>query len=115
MTETGKQTEKWSLFPVGRLLFLRRGAMQTFRSRRLSHLVNIGAKTEQLLNEVGIGTQQELQKMGPTEAWKRIKRLHPEQATLPCLYSLQGALLAVPWPHLPQEVVEELLAGVRWN
>jgi DNA transformation protein len=89
--------------------------MQTFRSRRLSHLVNIGAKTEQLLNEVGIWTQQELQEIGPTEAWKRIKGLHPEQATLTCLFSLQGALLGVSWPHLPQEVVEELLAGVRWN
>ena len=89
--------------------------MQTFRPRRLSHLVNIGAKTEQLLNEVGIWTQQELQAMGPAEAWKRIKRHHPEHATLTCLYSLQGALLGIPWPHLPQEVVEELLAGVRWH
>src|SRR5205823_4769644 len=106
-------TEKGSLFPVGHLLSFRRGTMQTFRSRRLSHLVNIGAKTEQLLNKVGIWTQQELQEMGPTEAWKRIKGLHPEQATLTCLYSLQGALLGIPWPHLPQEVVEELLAGVR--
>jgi len=98
---------------LGHLRSLRRGAMQTFRSRRLSHLVNIGAKTEQLLNEVGIWTQQELQEMGPTEVWKRIKRLHPEQATLTCLYSLQGALLGVPWPHLPQEVAEELMAEVR--
>ena len=98
--------------PVGHLRSLRRGAMQTFRSRRLSHLVNIGAKTEQLLNEVGIWTQQELQEMGPAEVWKRIKRLHPEQATLTCLYSLQGALLGIPWPHLPQEVAEELLAGI---
>ena len=89
--------------------------MQTFRSRRLSYLVNIGAKTEQLLNEVEIWTQEQLQEMGPTEAWKRIKALHPEQATLTCLYSLQGALLGVPWPHLPQEVTEELLKGVRCN
>ena len=89
--------------------------MQTSRSRRLSHLVNIGAKTEQLLNAVGIWTQQELQEMGPAEAWKRIKGLHPEQATLTCLYSLQGALLGVPWPHLSQEIVEKLLAEVRGN
>ena len=79
------------------------------RSRGLSALVNIGAHTEQLLHEVGIDTQQELQELGPVEAWRRIKRLHPEQATLTCLYVLQGALLAVPWSHLSEELIEKLL------
>jgi DNA transformation protein and related proteins len=85
--------------------------MKPFRSTRLSHLVNIGAKTEHLLNKVDIWTQQELQEVGPVEAWKRIKERHPEQATLDCLYVLQGALLGVPWHKLPVELVDELLAG----
>ena len=83
--------------------------MRPSKSRRLSHLVNIGAKTEQLLNEVGIYTQQELQELGPVEAWRRLKRLHPETGTLACLYVLQGALLGLPWNKLPQEVIENLL------
>ena len=83
--------------------------MKRSRSTRLSHLVNIGAKTERLLNEVGISTQQELQEMGPIEAWRRIKGLYPEQATLTYLYVLQGALLGIPWNTLPVEVVDELL------
>jgi hypothetical protein len=89
--------------------------MPTGKSMRLSQLVNIGAKTERLLNEAGIWTQQQLQEIGPAEAWQRIKAMHPEEATLTCLYSLQGALLIMPWSHLPEEVVEELLAGIPWN
>jgi DNA transformation protein and related proteins len=89
--------------------------MRPSKSRRLSHLVNIGAKTEQLLNEVGIYTQQELQELGPVEAWSRLKRLHPETGTLTWLYILQGALLGLPWKTLPQEVVENLLVEAQWE
>lgn len=81
----------------------------TTRSRRLSELVNIGAHTEQLLHEVGIDTQQALRELGPVEAWRRIKSLHPEKATLTCLYTLQGALLAVRWSHLSEKLIEQLL------
>lgn len=84
--------------------------MKPSRSTRLSHLVNIGAKTEHILNEVDIWTQQELQEIGPIEVWKRIKERHPEQATLDCLYVLQGALLGVYWHKIPAEVADELLA-----
>ena len=87
--------------------------MRRVRSMRLSNLVNIGAKTEHLLQEVGISTQQELQAIGPVEAWGWIKRLHPEQATLTTLYRLQGALLGVPWNKLPEEIVEHLLDDVQ--
>ena len=80
---------------------------------RLSHLVNIGAKTEHLLQEVGVSTQQELQALGSVEAWRRLKRLHPEQATLTSLYRLQGGLLGVPWNKLPEEIVEQLLDEIQ--
>ena len=68
---------------------------------RLSHLINIGSKTERWLNEIGIYTKQQLQEIGPVEAWKRIKRVHPERATDTLLYMLQGAL--------SEEVREELI------
>jgi DNA transformation protein len=80
---------------------------------RLSHLVNIGEKTEHFLQEVGVSTQQELQAIGSVEAWRRLKRLHPEQATLTSLYRLQGALLGVPWNKLPEEIMEQLLDEVQ--
>ncbi len=87
--------------------------MRRVRSMRLSNLVNIGAKTEHLLQEVGVSTQQELQAIGPVEAWRRIKRLYPEQATLTSLYRLQGALLGVPWSTLPEEIMEQLLDEIQ--
>jgi DNA transformation protein len=87
--------------------------MKLSKSTRLSHLINIGAKTERLLNEVGIYTQQELQEIGPIEAWRRIKGLHPEQATLTYLYVLQGALLGTRWNTLPEEVVDELVFEIQ--
>jgi DNA transformation protein and related proteins len=87
-------------------------SMRRAKSMRLSHLVNIGAITEHLLLEVGVSTQQELQAPGSVEAWRRLKRLHPEQATLTCLYRLQGALLGVPWNKLPEEIMEQLLDEV---
>ncbi len=82
------------------------------RSVRLSDLVNIGLQTEQLLHQARIYTQQELRELGPVEAWRRIKRLYPEKATLTCLLVLQGALLAIPWRHLPEEITLRLLAEV---
>jgi hypothetical protein len=38
--------------------------MRHVRSMRLSSLVNIGAKTEHLLQEVGVFTQEELKRLG---------------------------------------------------
>jgi DNA transformation protein and related proteins len=100
---------------IGSLFFVRRENMKPSRSIRLSHLINIGAKTEHMLNEVDIWTRQDLQEAGPIEAWNRIKKLHPDQATLAFLYVLQGALLGVPWHKLPEEAVDELLAGMTWD
>ena len=77
---------------------------------RLSHLINIGSKTERWLNEVGIYTKEQLQEIGPVETWKRIKRIHPEKARETLLYILQGALLNVPWSMLSEKLREELIA-----
>ncbi|HKF38116.1 MAG TPA: TfoX/Sxy family DNA transformation protein [Ktedonobacteraceae bacterium] len=87
--------------------------MRRAKSTRLSHLVNIGEKTEHLLQEVGVSTQQELRAIGPVEAWRRLKRLHPEQATLTSLYRLQGALLGAPWNRLPEAIIEQLLDEIQ--
>src|SRR5260370_29569205 len=43
------------------------------KSIRLSHLVNIGEKTEHFLQEVRVSTQQELQTIGSAEPCGRIK------------------------------------------
>jgi DNA transformation protein len=83
--------------------------MRTSGPIRLSHLINIGLKTERWLNEVDIYTKQQFQQIGPVEAWKRIKGIHPERATDTLLYMLQGALSNIPWSALSEEVREELV------
>jgi len=84
--------------------------MRSSELTRISYLINIGAKTEHWLNEVGIYTKEHLQEIGPVETWKRIKRIHPEKATDTLLYILQGALLNVPHSMLSEKVREELIA-----
>ena len=80
---------------------------------RLTDLVNIGKLTAELLIEVGITTPQELQAVGPVEAWRWIQSRHPEKATVDCLYALQGALLQIPKKELPEAVKEELLSQIQ--
>ena len=89
--------------------------MSSSELTRISYLINIGAKTEHWLNEVGIYTKEQLQEIGPVETWKRIKRIHPEKARETLLYILQGALLNVPWSMLSEEVREELIAQAYYQ
>lgn len=43
----------------------------------LSKVVNIGEKLEEQLKEVGIGSIEELRKIGSREAWLRIRAMDP--------------------------------------
>jgi DNA transformation protein and related proteins len=87
--------------------------MDSTTPSRLTDLVNIGKLTAQLLIEVGISTPQELQAVGPVEAWRRIQARYPEKATMDCLYALQGALLHIPKKALPEAIKEELLDQIE--
>jgi hypothetical protein len=87
--------------------------MKSTPPSRLTDLVNIGKLTSDLLIEVGISTPQELQAVGPVEAWRRIQSRYPEKATMDCLYALQGALLQIPKKALPEAVKEELLDRIQ--
>ena len=76
----------------------------------LSTLKNIGAASVNILQAVGINTPNDLKKIGPVEAYLRIKR-REIQVSKVMLYALQGALLNVHWndlePHLKQQLLEE--------
>jgi DNA transformation protein and related proteins len=75
---------------------------------RLSDLKNIGPVTEQRLNEAGIRTPAELERLGPVEAYRRIKIRYPEDTTLVLLYALQGALWDAHWNELPLQTKSDL-------
>lgn len=75
----------------------------------LTQLKNIGPTVAQRLHEVGIHTREDLETVGPVEAYKRI-RARVMGTTPKCyyLYSLQGALLDVHWDDLSNEVKADL-------
>lgn len=86
-----------------------------FEKTDLSTLVNIGKTIEQRLNEVGIYSREELEKIGPVEAWRKIKRKYPHQniSARYYLYSLQGALIDARRTELPPKVESQLKAVIQ--
>lgn len=78
----------------------------------LDQLKNICKATELWLNEVGIYTTGQLELIGPTAAFQRIRERRPYVSPL-LLYVLQGALLHLEWLALPPDVRARLLLEQR--
>lgn len=82
----------------------------------LKGLKNIGPTIAARMAAVGIKTVGDLKRIGPAEAYKRVKANNPDVTIPVCyyLYSLQGALDGVHWDTLSPSVKEKLLldAGI---
>jgi DNA transformation protein len=65
---------------------------------------NIGPKSAQWLEAVGIKTLEDLEDLGAVEAYRRVKAAFPGRVSLNLLWALQGALLDLPWNELPPEM-----------
>jgi DNA transformation protein len=76
----------------------------------LSKLMNIGSTVEKRLNEIGVFTRGDLERIGPSVAYRRIKDNYPERTLPRCyyLYSLEGALRGVHWNSLSNAVKRQL-------
>jgi DNA transformation protein len=79
-------------------------------SQDLAELRNIGPTIRKRLNEIGVRTRADLQRMGPVKAYLRICQNYPNQTIPVCyyLYSLQGALMDTHWDDVPKNLKEEL-------
>lgn len=75
----------------------------------LARLPNLGAVTEQQLNQVGIHTAEELRTAGSKDAWTRI-HLIDDSACYNRLCGLEGAIRGIPKKALPDETKAELKA-----
>jgi DNA transformation protein len=84
-------------------------------SEDLAQLQNIGPTIRKRLNEIGIYTRADLQRVGPVKAYRRICENYPNQTIPVCyyLYSLQGALMDVHWDQLPAILKDELYRGAK--
>jgi len=81
----------------------------------LAQLKNIGPTVEKRLNAVGIHSRTDLERIGPAEAYKRIRAQNMGGTTPKCyyLYSLQGALMGLHWDDVPETLKAELSAEVE--
>ena len=69
---------------------------------------NIGPKSAQWLESVGIRTADDLEAIGAVEAYRHVKIAYPEKVTLNLLWGLQGPILGIEWNLLPDEMKEQL-------
>jgi hypothetical protein len=74
----------------------------------LTSLRNIGPRSSQWLQNVGIRSVEDLIAAGVVDAYLRAKAAYPDQVSLNLLYALQGGLLEIPWQDLPPEMKEIL-------
>ena len=74
----------------------------------LTDLRNIGPRSSDWLNSVGIRTVEDLEEIGIVEAYLRTKKAYPDRVSLNLLYGLQAAMLDIDWKHLPERMKRDL-------
>ena len=81
----------------------------------LSRLKNIGPTIEKRLNGIGINSKKDLQKIGPTKAYQKIKQKNSGKIIPVCyyLYSLQGALEGKHWDSISEKTKKRLLDEIK--
>jgi len=78
-----------------------------FSSRSISELDNLGPRSQEWLNAIGIYTMADLEEIGAVEAYRQLKELdYP--VTLNLVYGIQGAIINCPWNHLPPDIRDSL-------
>ena len=73
---------------------------------------NVGPKGAAWLRQVGVRTQDDLVRLGPVEAFMKVKRAG-FRPSLNLLYSLAGAIENCHWAELPDERKRALVAGAE--
>jgi hypothetical protein len=73
---------------------------------------NVGPKSAAWLRQVGVRTTEDLARVGPVEAFLKVKRAG-FRPSLNLLYSMAGALADCHWADLPEDRKQELLRGLE--
>ena len=79
-----------------------------------SKIRNVGPKSAAWLRQVGVRTQDDLVRIGPVEAFMKVKRAG-FRPSLNLLYALAGAIENCHWADLPDERKSALVAAVESN
>lgn len=69
---------------------------------RIADLPNFGPKSQQMLEQAGIKTVEQLRQLGAVRAYLQVKR-HGGNASLNLLWALEGALTGQHWQVVAKE------------
>ena len=81
-------------------------------STRDAKIRNVGPKSAAWLRQVGVRTTEDLARVGPVEAFLKVKRAG-FRPSLNLLYSMAGALADCHWAELPEEQKQSLLSTLE--
>lgn len=81
-------------------------------SSRDTKIRNVGPKSAAWLRQVGVRTTEDLERIGPVEAFLKVKRAG-FRPSLNLLYSMAGALDDCHWADLPEDRKQELLSALE--
>ena len=77
-----------------------------------SKIRNVGPKSAAWLRQVGVRTTEDLTRVGPVEAFLKVKRAG-FRPSLNLLYAMAGAMADCHWAELPEERKQELLSALE--
>jgi len=77
----------------------------------LPRIKNMGPKSTDWLNDIGVFTLEDIERQGVVSVYKRLKASRPN-ISLVMLWALQGAVMNLHWKWLPEEVKAELLQEI---
>ncbi len=78
----------------------------------ISELSNLGPKSESWLNEIGVFSKSDIERVGSIEIY-RLLRERGLPASLNLVYALEAMLIGEHWTRLPVSLKSELREAVR--
>lgn len=79
-------------------------------NKPVSHLRNLGPKTEYMLSEVDVCSEGDLRELGSVQAYQRLKFRFGRGVSILALYAMEACLRDCDWRYLSTEDKKELKA-----
>ena len=78
----------------------------------LSDMPHLGKVSEEILLKAGILTPEDLEKLGPVDAYLRCKEIDP-RVSINLLWAIFCSLNDIPWGGIPKDIMEQLRSKVQ--
>lgn len=78
----------------------------------LAQIKNLGPRSEEMLNAVGIKSREDLEKLGALMAYIKVREHHPKGVSLNLLYAMEAGLRDIHWSQLPAEERSHLILSL---